>query len=227
MDYFSTVYGLTGEADPESENGQLFLSEYILLEHQSRGFSDECKKASEIMEQQLQNCLIKKGLYCRNTDLKYSRVLSHDNMCGIISYSALFKTQHRYDIWKYLLLHLGTYDSSQGKSPQLSKYLPFNPANFFIWGLCADSIFCYVFFPLFIVNLLVTISKKKEDTSGKILSWVQMYPIKNNLLVKISFYLFEMRMKNQYGDNYIKELMHIYHKVNSENFPINKIIGAA
>lgn len=218
MEYLSSYYGLTGEVDSKSENGQLFLTEYILL------LNGKIQNESFIMNEQLQNSYVMDGLYNRNPDL-ISRENSHDNLSGIFSYSYLAKSEHRFKIWSYLLKHLGTYDNTKGKSAELSRFLPFNPSNFFIWGLCAESSIYLLFFPLYLISLVIACNKPLNDTSGKILSWVELLPHKDHWLVKHLYNYFEKKMKSLYGDNYLKELMKIYHGGNSHEFPINKILG--
>lgn len=222
MEYISRKYGLVTDTDLESENGQLFLVELIFL-------SDLLNKESEylksIMIEQLQLSKVSDGLYSRNPDLSDRRILSHDNLTAIFAWSYLAKTEHRFSIWKYLLKHLGTYDNSRGKTKQLSRFLPFNPANFFIWGLCAESNIYLLFLPFYLVNLIISSNKPKEDTSGKILSWVELYPHRNHWLVKRLYDYYHRKMQNQYDIFYVPELMRIYHGNNSPEFPIRKILG--
>lgn len=222
MEYFSQEYGLVTDNDPETENGQLFLAELILLNNR---YGKDTTSLDDLMKTQLLYSEVEPGLYNRNPDLFDKRIMSHDNLAGIFSWSYLAKTEHRFSIWKYLLKHLGTYDNSRGKTKQLSRFLPFNPANFFIWGLCAESSIYLLFLPFYLVNLIISSNKPKEDTSGKILSWVELYPHRNHWLVKHLFDYYTNKMYKQYPGVYIAELMRIYHGNNSPEFPIRKILG--
>lgn len=224
MEYLSTKYGLVTDNDSVSENGQLFLAELILL-NKYMDSNKDILEYHEIINSQLYNSFVKSGLYNRNPDLIDRRIMSHDNLSGIFSYSYLAKTQHRFNIWDYLLKHLGTYDNSQGKTKQLSRFLPFNPSNFFIWGLCAESKIYLLFAPLFLISLLLTCNRSIEDTSGKILAWVEMLPHNDHWLVKHFWRYYERKMKSVYGIDYVKALMKIYHEGNSPDFPINKLLG--
>lgn len=216
MKYFSEIYGLVTDGDPTSENGQLFLAEYLLLK--------EDTEAVTTMSKQLNNSRIKPGLFHRNP-LLIKRTMSHDNLSGIFSFSKKYNTTHRKEIWKYLITHFGTYDNTHGQSEQFSKYLPFNPANFFVWGLAADSILAYLFLPFYLINFVITLLKSEEDTSGKILTWVELAPLQNNLICKLLYKIFEIKMKKQYGESYVAKLLIVYHGNNSKEFPINKITG--
>lgn len=222
MEYLSTKYGLVTDNDPTTENGQLFLAELILLagkDHLKSWFYNM------VMQEQLDNSKVEDGLYNRNPDLHDQRVMSHDNLTAIFSYSYSSQTSHRFAIWNYLLKHLGTYDNSKGTSKQLSRFLPFNPSNFFIWGLCAESNIYLLFFPLYVLSLLITLNRPINNTSGKILAWVELLPHKDHWLVKYLYKYFDKKMKKQYGDEYVKALMKIYHGGNSREFPINKLLG--
>lgn len=217
MEYLSTTYGLVTDRDPTTENGQLFLAELALLQ---KDYPD----TKDYFKMQLANSFVEEGLYHRNCEL-IDRTNSHDNLSGNFSMSFLTKTDHRFDIWKYLLKHLGTYDNTKGKSKQLSRFLPFGPSNFFIWGLCAESKIYLAFLPFYVLSLVMACNKPTADTSGKILAWVEMYPHKDHWLVKHLFKYYERKMVSMYGEFYIKELMKIYHAGNSAEFPINKILG--
>jgi hypothetical protein len=224
MEYITTTYGLTGEYDPTSENGQLFLVDYIFL----LGANDrilEAIFASDVLKTQIDNSKTGiEGLYHRNA-LLTTRTLSHDNLSAIFAWSYATGSNHRFEIWKYLVKHLGTYDNTQGTSTAFSRHLPFNPANFFAWGLCSNSILAYLFFPIFLINLIISSNKPKNDVSGKILAFVEMYPLQKNLLVKLCYKYYTNKMTKMYGENYHYEIRKIYHGGNSAEFPINKLLG--
>jgi len=216
MNYLSDIYGLVTDNDPTTENGQLFLEEVSLLDEQEQYYNT--------MVTQLKNSIVSKGLYHRNANLT-DRTMSHDNMSGIMSWSFVNKTEHRKDIWGYLVKHLGTYDNTKGKSKQKSRFLPFNPGYIFVWGLCAESR-AYLFgLPIYFISLLFVVGKPVGDTTGKILTWVELYPHRNHWCAKHLFHYFQFKMMMMYGPSYLKEIMNIYHGKNSKEFPINKFFG--
>jgi hypothetical protein len=223
MDYLSGDYGLVGENDPTSENGQLFLAEYLLLLDLLKPL-EERTGITSCMNYQLKQSYVEEGLYNRNPFL-LDRTLSHDNLIGIMSYSYMYFTTHRFQIWSYLLKHLGTYDNTKGKSGQLSRFLPFNPSNFFIWGLCAESNIYLFFLPFYLLSFIITLISSKDNTGSKILEWVSLYPHKNHWLCKYLFRVFEWKMKRMYGNDYLKELFNGYHGKNSKEFPICELFG--
>lgn len=237
MDYLSTTYGLVTDHDPTSENGQLFLTQLIMLDNTN------ALVCNQIMLDQLLASKVERGLYHRNPDLT-ARTMSHDNLTAIFTYSYLNNTSHRFEIWNYLLKHLGTYDNTKNKSTQLSRFLPFNPANFFIWGLCAKSNIYLLFLPFYVLSLILSCNTDRNETSGKILNWIKLKPHKDHWIVKHLFRYYEQKMYDQYvrkfwveevaiqagflpkvETSYIRELMKIYHGGNSKEFPINKLLG--
>ena len=224
MEYLSRVYGLVTDRDPTTENGQLFLVDYLFLLEQN-GKTLESIFASDILKTQLDlSKTDTEGLYNRNPMLQ-TRTMSHDNLSAIFAWSFSRQTSHRFEIWKYLVKHFGTYDNTEGKSNQFSRHLPFNPANFFAWGLSVNSILAYLFFPIFLINLIISSNKPKGDVSGKILSFVEMYPLQKNFLVKLCYKYYTNKMIKMYGQNYHYEIRKIYHGGNSAEFPINKLLG--
>lgn len=225
MEYFSSTFGLTGEVDPVSENGQLFLVDYLFLAHMKGADPAHLRWVSDLLELQLLNSSTGiKGLYHRNPTLT-ARTMSHDNLSAIFAWSAHGETKHRFEIWNYLITHLGTYDNTEGAAPYFSKYLPYNPSNFFAWGLSANSLIAYLFFPFFLINLIISCNKPKGEVSGKILSFVEMYPLQDNPLVKLCYKYYKKKMIDMYGANFHYEIRKIYHGGNSKDFPINKLLG--
>lgn len=224
MEYFSSTFGLTGEVDPVSENGQLFLVDYLFLLNMKGVEPKQQGWISDLLELQLLNSSTGiRGLYHRNPTLT-ARTMSHDNLSAIFAWSALGETRHRFEIWKYLITHLGTYDNTEGKSPQFSKHLPFNPSNYFAWGLSANSFLAYLFFPFFLINLIISCNKPAGDVSGKILSFVEMYPLRDNPLINLCYKYYTKKMTTMYGPDFHYKIRKIYHGGNSKDFPINKLV---
>lgn len=224
MEYLSTKYGLVTDEDKTTENGQLFLVELMLLQMAKN--DPGVIESIRVMHEQLQNSSTGiSGLYHRNPDLTDRRIMSHDNMSAIMTYSYLLNTSQRFEIWNYLLKHLGTYDNSQGVTKQLSRFLPFNPANFLIWGLCAKSKIYLIFLPFYMANLWLSCRTPAEDSDGKILNWLELTPHKDHWLMKHFHRYFEKKMKAQYGEDYLTPLLMKFHGGNSSEFPIKKILG--
>ena len=215
MEYFND-FGLTGELDLTNENGQLFEVTYLFLNGENAIVNH--------MNSQLAKSKVEDGLYNRNPTLV--KTMSHDNLLAITAFSKQFNTGHAKQIWRYLLKHLGTYDNTKGKSSELTRFLPFNPANYFIFGLCANSILAYLFLPFFLINLIISCNQSKDNTSGKILDFISLHPLKDkNFILKAINRYYEKKMKALYGEDYMRALITIYHGGNSKNFPICKIYG--
>jgi hypothetical protein len=233
MNYYSERFGLVTDQDPTTENGQLFLAEYSILYHtNNRTDFDpfENARAFNLMVTQLRNSYTGiPGLYHRNPELIDRRIMSHDNILGIVCWSKYFGTGHAISIWDYTVKHFGLYDNTQGKSKQLSRFLPYAPQTLFIMGLCAESKLLYVLFPIlfpfFFFNLIWDCFKKREETSSKIIDWLTFQALNDIWYMKLLNRFFEYRMRKQYGEDYVKELMRIFHGGNSKEFPINKILG--
>lgn len=223
MEYINDTYGLVTKNDLTSENGSLFLVEYMML-CQMKGDLMSAANASATMIRQLEKSKEDKWLYNRNPEL-LNKCNSHDNLSGIFSFSYLQGTNHTHNIWQWLVWHLGTYDNTDGRDPSIYRFFPFNPGNFFIWGKCAESWFYMLFLPIYLINLIISNNKAANDTSGKILSWVELYPHKEHWLCKLLFNYYEKKMKSVYGEDYLKELMKIYFLGNDSDFPIFKVLG--
>lgn len=232
MEYFSERYGLVTDEDPTTENGQLFLAQYSVLQYSYALPFDpfENSRVFNLMATQLANSYTgTPGLYHRNPDLVDRRLMSHDNIIGIMCWSKFFGTGHRVSIWDYTVKHFGVYDNTQGKTSQFSKYLPYSPQTLFTMGLCADSKLMYVLgpilYPFFFINLIWDCFKKPEATSSKIIDWLTFEAVGDHWSMKPLHKFFNYRMKKQYGERYVSEIMRIFHGNNSKEFPINKVLG--
>lgn len=227
MEYFSVDYGLVTDYDPITENGQLFLSEYVILrDYYNLDANPEC---DQLFFSQLERSLVEKGLYHRNPFLVDRRVISHDNLIGILSWSKFRNTFHRKDIWIKMIKTLFVYDNTKGRTKQYSKYLPHSPQSIFLYGLFADSKLIYVLYPVlypyYWVNLILGCNKPNNDVSGKILDFISLYVLKDKPLMNLCWKYYEGSMKKTYGSDYVKHLMEIYHgSVNSDEQPIVKLI---
>lgn len=232
MEYFSEKYGLVTDNDPVTENGQLFLATYALLLYYrgTEKHQQDYIRTAELMKLQLYNSQTDEiGLYNRNPDLTDRRIMSHDNLIGIMCWSHFMNTHHRVIIWDYLFEHFGTYDNSRDKSPQLSRFLPFSPQTLFVLLLCSDSklklLLGSILFPFFLGNLIVGCNKPKKDSSGKILDFISLYALSDYKIIRMCRKYYEKKMKKQYGEDYIIGLMNQYHGGNSKEFPINKLLN--
>lgn len=223
MNYFNE-YGLTGPVDPTSENGELFLVQYLFLLDMHRMSPDN--EAITCMLKLLDATEVEPGLFHRNPYLT-TRTTSNDNLTAIMAFSKHYNTEHKYRVATYLIKHFGTYDNTRGSSKQLSRLLPFNPGNFFIWLTSAGyTKSALIFLPFYFTNLIIACNKPYEDTSTKLLHWVGLYPLKTsqNWLMKHINKYYEAKMTKMYGSGYISNLMDIYHGGQDGDFPINKII---
>lgn len=230
MEYLSTKYGLVTDEDFQSENGQLFIVTYsFLLKH----FNQD-KQWLELVNDYTRTQLMRsstgiKGLYHRNPDLTDRRIMSHDNILAIMCWSKVNNTFHRYDIWHYLVTHGGLYDNTQGKTTQLSRFLPYSPQTMLILGLCAESKLIYllfpILFPIFLINTILDCYKPKEQSTSKIIDWITFEAIGNIWYIRPLKKFFEKRMKKQYGNEFLVGLMDTFHGKNSKEFSINKLLG--
>lgn len=222
MNYFSEKYGLTGEVDPVSENGQCNLVQYIELKLRKEKCSPESEgwNAISVMYKQLQNSFVKRGLFHRNPDLTDRRIMSHDNLSHIMHFLYCTNSPIRFHIWDYLVRHFGTYDNSQGKSDQWSKYLPFNPSNIFPWGLAAESKFYWLGLVFYFPTLIITCKKPATNTSGKIITYYELQPFRGHWLAKHLWNYYKNKMTIMYGENFIDVLLKYFHRGNSIEFPI-------
>ena len=202
MNYFS--YGmLITERDKTTENGNLFLAQYLTLGG---------KIEREYFETGMRDRQLKSGLYKRSP-IHNTRSVSQDEILGFMVSSKRLGTNHRFIIWNQLMSHAGAYPAVIENTLD---YLPFNLANYYVWGSLANRNWTKIFAPLYLVNLMINMSKEPKNTSSKILNWLELSNI-NSPLFK---WFFEKRMTAMYGEKWLASLLLYYHRDEKEDFPI-------
>ena len=201
-----------------NENGILFFCEYLILKQISG--QSLTSRDKETFISIIRGIEVVSGLYDRGASDKIrenpKRSQSHDNLSAIASISKMLGTSHASEIASYGLKNFGIYNNNQkGFS------LPMNPANYSIWlALANKSAFLQILFlPFFLINFIISMSKKKENTSSKLLYLVELFPLKEIQPYGLLYSLYLARLKNQYGEKYLKEIFGIYFK--DENHPNN------
>lgn len=212
MNYFREGFGLITSNDPDTENCSLFYAEYLTLKQ-------------EVTEEDRQffcnNMLLKlneRGLYNRRSiETIPVRSVSKDEILGFLVASKILNTNHGKVIWKHLITHFGAYNNTG----RLLDYLPFNPGNYYPWGQIMGSFLSYLFLPMFIVNLFITCNKGPQNTSSKILNWLEFKNMPETFINKQLCKYFEKKMKAQYGEKYLDGLFNIYFNMESRvEFPL-------
>lgn len=209
--FFSLIFGLITSHDPTSENSGLFFAEYLTLKAACEIRPSEFDKS--IYESKMANAYVNKGLYLRSKHHQ-NRTVSHDEITGMIVGSYVLKTQHRYDIIKYLEQHDGNY-SATGKDKRYSL------ADYYAWLTLTGRWQAAIFAPFYTANLLISIGKDKEKTSSKLLYFTELFHMR-----KISDYsdflwrVYKKKMESQYGKEWIKELFAIYFSREPKDHPL-------
>lgn len=200
MNYFNE--GLVTTSDPQTENRNLFYAEYLTLDGVDQGFN------SFMNEKKIAN-----GMYLRSS-IHTERTVSHDEITGWLVSSKILGTNHGKEIWNQLKENYGAYPAVV---KDWTDYLPFNPGNYYAWGKLVGSSFSLLFLPMYLINLVIACSKSPNNTSSKIIYWLELSNI-NSPLCK---WYFEKRMKSQYGNDWLLSLLTIYFGTDSE-FPVLK-----
>lgn len=217
FDYFKAGYGLVTEADPTTENCNLFYAQYLALANDSM---TQVERTQELSFFQINMLLkrIKPGLFNRRKQPD-TRSTSHDEITGFMVASHLLKTTHKHEIWKYLVMHLGVYNNN-GKV-----WMPFNPGNFYAWGAYAESSLRWLFAPLYAINLAISVAKDKGETSGKIIYWLELYTMPEDWFNKTLKSYYTKKMLAMYGKDWLASLYDIYFSQEDKlHFPLWKAL---
>lgn len=219
MEYFKRGFGLVTKNDPTTENCNLFYAEFLALKAKRLHVLEDSDLENFVLDMTLK--LNKKGLYDRRSEeASPIRSVSHDEITGWMVSSRILGTNHGKNIWKHLITHLGSYNNTG----RLTEALPFNPANYYAWGELADSwIISKAFFPMYLTNMMISINKDPQETSSKIIYWLELSVMPKTTLNNMLWNIFEKEMKKQYGEKYLHALFEIYFSMeDKDNFPIFK-----
>lgn len=211
MNYFSYVFGLVTKLDPTTENGGLFFAHYLVLKlmlGQPITAGD-----AVLFNTKMADARVAEGLYLRSKH-HTERTVSHDEITGMIVASKILKTKHSQEIWKYLVEHDGRYDATGVPKG-------YSPANHYAWGLLNGDKFTWLFAPLYTINFYISINKDKTQTSSKLIYLQELYLMKDeSIYARRLWNIFKKKMKEQYGEYWIKELFAIYFWSESEDHPL-------
>lgn len=212
MKYFSEIYGLVTKNDKETENGGLFLAEYLTLKDM---LNEPIPTDIEMLFwSKMDKSYVSEGLYKRS-ETHTERTVSNDEITGMIVSSHLLYTPHGNSIARYLSDNFGNY-------PATGTNKRYNPADFFAWfKLSNRSLLANLFAPFYLINLLITSNREKQNTSSKLMYLIELHCLKDvSFIGKYMHKYFTWRMKKMYGDRYIKELFSIYFHSEDSDHPL-------
>lgn len=211
MGYFSPTFGLVTQQDPGTENGGLFLAQYL---------ADNPKSvfARNIFMLKMDNAILPSGLY-RRSENHNKRSVSHDEITGMMASSYILGTLHKNIIWKQLKENFGAYPAIV---MDWSDRLPFNPGNYYAWGQYVRSPASYCFLLIYIVNLIIASNKPATETSSKLMYDLELRTMPDNWINRKLAKYYESKMAKQYGSDYLMKMRRIYFSTEKEEFPLFK-----
>lgn len=218
MIYHSKIFGLVTKNDPTTENGGTFLCHEVVL-------SNELKKdpqpLMDLFCSKMKNAKLGNGIYMRSA-YHITRTVSQDELTSFFVTSYLLNTNHKDEIWKYMLRHFGVYSFNKNRK------LPFQPACYYAWSRLAGSKIAIVFLPFYIAAFLISISKGKQNTSSKLLYWDELYAmnLKGKMIDRLLWKFYTWKMKKMYGQNFVKGLIDIYFHTENEDFPLKMLANS-
>lgn len=212
MEYFDPIYGLITESDPTGENSGLFLAHYLTY--------NVSWQSIQTFNLKMKNARLPNGMYRRSANHN-NRSVSNDEISGMLASSYVLKTTHRHEIWKQLKTNYGAYPAIV---MDFSDKLPYNLANYYAWGQFCDSYLSYLFLPFYIINMVIALSKDKQNTSSKLIYNTELRAMKPNFINKLLKKYLDMRLKKMYGNSFALEMMKIYFHSEKPEFPLFKVV---
>ncbi len=214
MNYFSSIYGLVTKNDPVTENGGLFLAYYYVLKKMN-GHKISTNERILYIEK-MGRAYVAKGLYKRS-QAHNERTVSHDEITGMIISSLMIVTVHRHDILDYLFSHWGNY-------PATGKRKFYQPSDYFAWLTMTHSPLAILFFPFYLISLLISSNKKSQETSSKLIYLSELHTMKDfSFLANLLWKYFSWRMNKMYGSKWVESLFLIYFHTEDDDHPLKQL----
>ena len=235
--YYNPTHGL--ELTPNinkgyrgNENGIVYFASYLMMKDildQGNNNHYDFFKQLESNCTEIRNGFPVYGLYNRGqfeSDFPkgVKRSISHDNISAFSAISALtdgFNPDSAAKrIYNYGLKHAFAYNNTYDIIS-----LPMNPGNYSAWAYNGGSkILWYFFLPFIVINMLISLNKPRENTSSKIIYFIELYPNRNKFIWKKLWSFYKAKMEKQYGKKWLKALMGIYFLPNHPNNLISDLI---
>lgn len=210
MDYFSPIFGLVTSVDQGTENGGLFLAEYAV--------TNRSEFIKQLYIQKMEAARLPSGLYRRSANHN-ARSVSHDEITGMMAVSYIFNLNYHKEIWDQMVSHNGSYPAV---IEDKLDYVAYNIGNYYPWCEYQHRSDCAGYLPFYLANMALSLSKDKQETSSKLIYWLELYTIRDSWINRSLKQTFESKMKEQYGDDWLMSMRRIYFNSEAEDFPLFK-----
>lgn len=214
FEYFSPIFGLVTSVDPGTENGGSFLAAYAV--------NDRSEFVKNLYIKKMEAARLPSGFYRRSANHN-QRSVSHDEITGMMATSYIFGLNYHKEIWNQMALNNGAYPAV---IEDKLDYVSYNPGEYYPWCAYQERWDCGAYYPFYYANMLIALAKPKENTSSKLLYWLELNTMPVN---QMNMYLkdkFEEKVIAQYGKNYLFEMRRIYFNQEDQNtFPLFTVLN--
>lgn len=173
-------YGLTNSRPDEknAENALTWTAEHILLE-------DALNKPSEAriatFKTALNKCRVRPGVFHQNPSyalsepvVAHDKYMSRDQLISICGISKKYGWGVEKEIWKEIKRQWFRYDNVNPDKPR--RWI--TPWDLAFYALCADSWIGRLLYPFLAMSCFWSCLRKKEDASGKLLTFIRCKSLK-------------------------------------------------
>ena len=215
----------------KNENGIVFLERYYILKFINGELTAEDISTFETITKALQSYDKEgnqiKGLYDRGAgeslsiDKDLLRLISHDNITSIASFSFKHNLPFAKHIIKHALKNKFRFDNAYPENPRWifkksdkkwSSSFQWHPRDWAFWGLCGEkNCLWYTFFIVFFISQIITCLTPYGETSGKLLMFDRLEnTYKKSKLSRFTRFCCYSILRMRYGKNWIGKIMKIY-----------------
>ena len=92
------------------------------------------------------------------------------------------------------------YDNLNPEKPSWSRIQ--QPRDIIFYGMQAGSWICWILSPIMLLFCFMSMFSSFDETSGKLLVWVRLYSLKQNLFMRIALWFFTLQLRVCHSQNW-------------------------
>ena len=165
-------------------NAILFTAEYLLSSDSADPAAYDIKM--QMMQKTIPLMYSNPVYFSTPEDKTY---ISLDNLTALCALSEVYATRIYNETKRQWL----RYDNLEPKTPSWSRIQ--QPRDIIFYGMCAGSWLCWLLSPIMLLFCFMSMFSSFDETSGKLLVWVRLYSLKQNLFMRLVFSLFTLQLK--------------------------------
>ena len=168
-------------------------------------------------------------------DVDQIRLISHDNITGVVAGSLITDSRFNYDVALFGAKHLMSYDNQSPEKPRyvfknvhgnLDTSIQFHPRDVFYWmyfsGHKILKVLASVLMPIFWISSIIDCLTPYRNTSSKLLTILRVESAEKSFSMRVLRWICYKMLKRLYGSNFAHIIYSIY--FHQKDHPLPKLL---